>query len=129
MPHQLHVEVANFTVASIFTKDDKGKLVKAMEDAARAALAKTKLTVPKKTRETRNFTLGGALTVKEKGAGVRATMAMQLNRLPEDKIYGMASGGADAPEVGMIEEAATAVVTSLVLKEITKALKKAADES
>ena len=128
MPHDLYVEVANFTVASIFTKDDKSKLSKAMVAAAKAALAKSKLTVAKKTPQTMNFTLGGALTVKEKGAGAKATIAMQLNRLPGDKLYGMASGGAETDDLSLIEELAVAVVTSVVQDQITTALKKAAAE-
>ena len=128
MPHDLYVEVANFTVASIFTKDDKSKLSKAMVAAAKAALAKSKLTVAKKTPQTMNFTLGGALTVKEKGAGAKATIAMQLNRLPGDKLYGMASGGAETDDLSLIEDLAVAVVTSVVRDQITTALKKAAAE-
>ena len=49
MANELYVEVANFTVAAIFTKDDKSKLSKAMTAAAEAALAKLKLSVSKKT--------------------------------------------------------------------------------
>ena len=129
MPNELHVEVANFTVAAIFTKDDKSKLSKAMTAAAKAALAKSKLTVAKKTPQTRNFTLDGALTVKEKGSGARATVAIQLNRLPQEKLYGMASGSAETDDLSMMEDLAAAVVTSVVTEQITKALKKAAAES
>lgn len=128
MPHELYVEVANFTVAAIFTKDDKSKLVNAMTAAAKTALLKTKLTAAKKTAKTKNFTLGGALTVKEKGAGARATVAVQLNHLSGDKLYGMASGGAETDDLSLIEELASAVVTSVVTEQITKALKKAAAE-
>ncbi len=128
MPNELHVEVDNFTVAAIFTKDDKSKLSKAMTVAAKAALAKSKLTVAKKTAATKNFTLGGALTVKEKGSGARATVAVQLNRLPGDKLYGMATGGAETDDLSLIEDLASAVVTSVVLDQITTALKKAAAE-
>ena len=128
MANELYVEVANFTVAAIFTKDDKSRLSKVMTAAAEAALAKLKLTVPKKTPKTKNFTLGGALTVKEKGSGARATMAIQLNRLPGDKLYGMASGGAETDDLSLIEDLASAVVTSVVQKQISTALKKAAAE-
>jgi hypothetical protein len=128
MPYELYVEVANFTVAAIFTKDDKSKLSKAMSAAAKAALVKSKLTVAKKTPQTRNFTLGGALTVKEKGAGARATVSIQLNRLPGDKLYGMASGGAETDDLNLIEDLAVAVVTKVVQEQITTALKKAAAE-
>jgi len=128
MPHDLYVEVANFTVAAIFTKDDKSKLAKAMTVAAKSVLLKSKLTVAKQTPKTKNFTLGGALTVKEKGSGARATVAIQLNRLPGDKLYGMASGGAETDDLSLIEDLATAVVTSVVTGQITTALKKAAAE-
>jgi hypothetical protein len=128
MPHELYVEVANFTVAAIFTKDDKSKLVKAMTAAAKEALLKSKLTVAKKTPQTRNFTLGGALTVKEKGSGARATVAMQLNWLRDDKLYGMASGGSETDDLGLIEDLATAVVAAVVQKQIAPTLKKAAAE-
>ena len=128
MANELYVEVAGFTVAAIFTKDDKSKLSKAMTAAAEAALAKLKLSVSKKTPKTKNFTLGGALTVKPKGSGAAATVAIQLNRLPGDKLYGMASGGAETDDLSLIEDLASAVVTSVVQKQISTALKKAAAE-
>lgn len=128
MAQDLFVEVANFTVAQTFTKDDKSKLAKAMTEAAREALAKTKLTVPKKTPKTKNFTLGGALTVKKSGSGAVGKVAMQLNRLPEDKLYGMASGEAETDDLSLIQDLAAAVVTQVVTKQITVALKKAAAE-
>jgi hypothetical protein len=128
MPYELYVEVANFTVAAIFTKDDKSKLSKAMTAAATAALVKSKVTVAKKTPKTKNFTLGGALTVEEKGAGARATVAIQLNQLPGDKLYGMATGGAETNDLNLIEDLAAAVVKGVVEQQITKTLKKAADK-
>ena len=128
MPHQLYVEVANFTVAAIFTKDDKSELSQAMAAAAKAALVKSKLTVAKKTPQTRNFTLGGALTVKEKGPGAKGTVAMQLNRMPGDKLYGMASGDAETDDLSLIKDLAAAVVTNVVLRQLTTALKRAAAE-
>ena len=129
MPNDLYVEVANFTVAQTFTKDDKSKLSKAMADAAKQALAKTKLTVSKKTATTMNFTLGGALTVKKGGSGASGKVAMQLNRMPGDKLYGMATGEAETDDLSLIEDLAAAVVTSVVAKQITVALKKAAAET
>ena len=129
MPQDLYVEVANFTVAETFTKDDKSKLARAMSDAAKDALAKSKLTVSKKTAKTKNFTLGGALTVKKNGPGATGKVAMQLNRLPEDKLYGMATGEAETNDLSLIEDLAAAIVTKVVAKQITVALKKAAAET
>ncbi len=129
MANDLYVEVDTFTVAEIFTKDDKSKLSKAMMAAARDALKKSKLTVPKQTAKTKNFSLIGALTVKKNGSGARATVAIQLNRLPAEKLYGMADGGAETDDLGLIEDLATAVVSSVIEKRITTALKKAAAET
>lgn len=128
MANDLYVEVANFTVAKTFTKDDKSKLVKAMSDAAKDALAKTKLTVSKKTPKTMNFTLGGALTLKPNGKGATGSVAIQLNRLPEDKLYGMASGEAETDDLGMVMDLAEQLVADVVAKRISAALKKAAAE-
>ncbi len=128
MANDLYVEVANFTVAKTFTKDDKSKLVKAMSDAARDALAKTKLTVSKKTPKTMNFTLGGALTLKPNGKGATGSVSIQLNRLPEDKLYGMASGEAVTDDLGMVMDLAEQLVADVVAKRISVALKKAAAE-
>ena len=128
MANDLYVEVANFTVAKTFTKDDKSKLVKAMSDAARDALAKTKLTVCKKTPKTMNFTLGGALTLKPNGKGATGSVSIQLNRLPEDKLYGMASGEAVTDDLGMVMDLAEQLVADVVAKRISVALKKAAAE-
>ena len=55
-------------------------------------------------------------------------MAIQLNRLPGEKLYGMATGDAETDDLGLIEELATAVVSRVVEKQITTALKKAAAE-
>lgn len=128
MANDLYVEVANFTVAKTFTKDDKSKLVKAMSDAAKDALAKTKLTVSKKTPKTMNFTLGGALTLKPSGKGATGSVSIQLNRLPEDKLYGMASGEAVTDDLGMVMDLAEQLVADVVAKRISVALKKAAAE-
>jgi len=128
MANDLYVEVANFTVAKTFTKDDKSKLVKAMSDAAKDALAKTKLTVSKKTPKTMNFTLGGALTLKPNGKGATGSVSIQLNRLPEDKLYGMASGEAVTDDLGMVMDLAEQLVADVVAKRISVALKKAAAE-
>lgn len=128
MANDLYVEVANFTVAKTFTKDDKSKLVKAMSDAAKDALAKTKLTVSKKTPKTMNFTLGGALTLKPSGKGATGSVSIQLNRLPEDKLYGMASGEAETDDLGMVMDLAEQLVADVVAKRISVALKKAAAE-
>lgn len=128
MPHDLYVEVANFTVAKTFTSDDKAKLGKAMAEAAKDALGKTKLTVAKKTATTRNFTLGGALTVTKSGGGANGKVAIQLNRLPKDALYAMATGEAETDDLNLIEDLAAAVVTKVVTKQITVALKKAAAE-
>jgi hypothetical protein len=129
MPQDLYVEVGDFTVAEIFTKDDKSKLARAMSAAAREALARTKLTLPRKSARTKNFTLGGALSVKKSGSGATGKVAMQLNRLPEDKLYGMASGEAVTDDLSLIEELAAAVVAKVIAKQITVALKKAAAET
>jgi hypothetical protein len=123
MPHEIYVEVDNFTVASIFTKDDKSKLAKLMSAAAKQVLTKSKLTVAKKTPKTKNFTLGGALTVKEKGAGASATISMQLNHLEGDKLFGMASGGAETDDLRLIEDLAEQVVAGVVEKRIVPLLK------
>ena len=128
MANDLYGEVANFTVAKTFTKDDKSKLVKAMSDAAKDALAKTKLTVSKKTPKTMNFTLGGALTLKPNGKGATGSVSIQLNRLPEDKLYGMASGEAVTDDLGMVMDLAEQLVADVVAKRISVALKKAAAE-
>ena len=128
MPHDLYVEVANFTVAKTFTADDKAKLGKAMAEAAKDALGKSKLTVPKKTAATRNFTLGGALTLTKSGRGANGKVSIQLNRLPNDELYGMATGEAETDDLNLIEDLAAAVVTKVVTKQITVALKKAAAE-
>jgi hypothetical protein len=53
MSYELYVEAANFTVAAIFTKDDKSKLSKTA--TAKAALVKSKLTVAKKTPQTKEL--------------------------------------------------------------------------
>ena len=119
MANDLYVEVANFTVAKTFTKDDKSKLVKAMSDAARDA---------KKTPKTMNFTLGGALTLKPNGKGATGSVSIQLNRLPEDKLYGMASGEAVTDDLGMVMDLAEQLVADVVAKRISVALKKAAAE-
>jgi hypothetical protein len=129
MSQDLYVEIGDFTVAELFTKDDKSELARAMSDAAKDALTKTKLTVPKKTAKTKNFTLGGALSVKKSGSGATGKVAMQLNRLPEDKLYGMATGEAVTDDLNLIEELAAAVVTKVIAKQITVALKKAAAET
>jgi len=128
MPNDLYVEVANFTVAKTFTADDKGKLGKAMAEAAKDALGKLKLTVPKKTATSRNFTLGGALTVSKSGSGANGKVAMQLNRLPKDALYAMATGEAETDDLSLVEDLAAAVVTKVVTKPISGGRKKAAAE-
>lgn len=128
MAHDLYVEVLDFTVAEIFTKDDKARLGKAMTAAAKEALAKTRLTVAKKTPQTLHFTLGGALTLKKSGSGAIGTVSVLLNRMPGDKLYGMASGEAETNDLGMVEDLAAQVVAGVVAKKIPVALKKAANE-
>ena len=128
MANELYVEVGDFTVAEIFTKDDKSKLSTAMKAAAKEALKKTKLTVEKKTPKTKNFILSGAVAIKKSAKGAEAKASIQLNRMPGDKLYGMASGSAETDDLSMIEDLAAAVVSSVVTKQIPTALKKAAAE-
>ena len=105
MANDLYVEVANFTVAKTFTKDDKSKLVKAMSDAARDALAKTKLTVSKKTPKTMNFTLGGALHRRFGHAGLLFVVTQSLLALTTLGLLGFVDHGAlfDA-ELGRLQQ-------------------------
>ncbi len=58
--------------------------------------------------------------MKKNGPGAKATVAVQLNTLPGEKLYG--------DDLGLIEDLATAVVSKVVEKQITTALKKAAAE-
>ena len=124
MPHDLYVEVLDFTVAKTFTKDNKARLSAAMTAAAKEALKATRLTVAKKTSKTKNYTLEGALTLTPAGKGANGKVSVQLNH--EGKLYGMASGEAEASDLGLVEDLAAQVVTSVVSKRIATALKQAA---
>lgn len=127
MPHDLYVDVIDFSVARTFTKDDKTRLAKAMTAAARDALKATRLTVSKKTPTTRNFTLEGAITIKPAGRGASGSVAVQLNR--DGKLFGMASGEAETDDLSLVEDLAAAVVRSVITKRISVALKQAAADA